>query len=308
MENNSASSNSSKSKSFNLLKMESNSASANSSKSKSFSLHNFAYDENVIIFYNKYKDDLEDILDILYEKLGNPTKSQILQENKLYPFDLVKNPIIIQDYSLICELFMDMIVLENLTINNCYIEINYFSKIKVKKDGKKNYDSMWVCNSQIAMILIDNKSIYYLKSESLEEGDNDYDIENISIISNFKSLEKVIKENKIIHSTKNDIIDINHILEEIDNKNPNSNPPLSFFLTGINALNFQKINDVSKVEVAKTIIPLPDSMAYIGKKGFFLYNKNIGMTMRILATFYKSKKCGLKNYFYINISYIKNII
>ena len=76
---------------------------------------------------------------------------------------------------------------------------------------------MWVCNNQIAMILVDNKSIYYLKSELVEENDEDYDIDNISIISNFKSLEKVIKANKIIYSTENDIIDINYILFEIDN-------------------------------------------------------------------------------------------
>ena len=167
---------------------------------------------------------------------------------------------------------------------------------------------MWVCNNQIAMILVDNKSIYYLKSESVEENDEDYDIDNISIISNFKSLEKVIKANKIIYSTENDIIDINYILVEIDNKNPNSNPPLSFFLSGINSVNFQKINDVSKVESLNNIIPLPDAMAYIGKKGFFLYNKNIGMTIRILTKFYMSKKSGLNNYFYINTYYIKNIV
>ena len=288
--------------------MESKSASANSSKSKSFTSHHFEYDENVIIFYNKYKDNLENILDILYEKLGNPAKSQNLQDNKLFPFGLSKNPIIIKDYSLKCELSINIIILKNLTIENCYIEINYFSKIKIKKDNKKNYESMWVCNNQIAMILVDNKSIYYLKSESVEENDEDYDIDNISIISNFKSLEKVIKANKIIYSTENDIIDINYILVEIDNKNPNSNPPLSFFLSGINSVNFQKINDVSKVESLNNIIPLPDAMAYIGKKGFFLYNKNIGMTIRILTKFYMSKKSGLNNYFYINTYYIKNIV
>ena len=247
-------------------------------------------------------------MDILYEKLGNPAKSQNLQDNKLFPFGLSKNPIIIKDYSLKCELSINIIILKNLTILNCYIEINYFSKIKIKKDNKKNYESMWVCNNQIAMILVDNKSIYYLKSESVEENDEDYDIDNISIISNFKSLEKVIKANKIIYSTENDIIDINYILVEIDNKNPNSNPPLSFFLSGINSVNFQKINDVSKVESLNNIIPLPDAMAYIGKKGFFLYNKNIGMTIRILTKFYMSKKSGLNNYFYINTYYIKNIV
>ena len=287
--------------------MKSNSSSANSSKSKSFSSHKFEYDENVIIFYNNYKDKLEDILDILYRKLGKPTLSQDLQDNKLFPFDLPKNPIIIEDYSLKCELDINIIKLKNDTIENCYIDIDYFSKIKVKKDDKSNYDLMWVCNNQIAMILVDNKTIYYSKKESLEENDNDYDIDNISIISNLESLEKVIKENKIIYSTKNDIIDINSISEEIDNKNHISNPDLSFFLTGINSVNFQEIIDASKVETLYNIIPLPDAMAYVGKKGFFLYNKNIGMTIRILTTFYTSKKSGLKNYFYININYIKNI-
>ena len=117
--------------------MESKSASANSSKSKSFTSHHFEYDENVIIFYNKYKDNLENILDILYEKLGNPVKYQNLQDNKLFPFGLSKNPIIIKDYSLKCELSINIIILKNLTIKNCYIEINYFSKIKIKKDKKK---------------------------------------------------------------------------------------------------------------------------------------------------------------------------
>ena len=167
---------------------------------------------------------------------------------------------------------------------------------------------MWVCNNQIAMMLVDNKSIFYSKSDSVKEIDNDYDIDNISIISNFESLEKAIKQNKIIYSTKNDIIDINYILEEIDNNNPNFDPPFSFFLTGVNSVNFQEINDVSKVENLKTIIPLTDAMAYVGKKGFFLYNKNIGMTMAILTNFYNSKKYGSKNYFYININYLKDLV
>lgn len=53
-------------------KKESNSANSSKSKSSNSSGKRFEYSEILINFYDNYKDDLEDILDILYNELGKP--------------------------------------------------------------------------------------------------------------------------------------------------------------------------------------------------------------------------------------------
>ena len=285
-------------------KKESNSANSSKSKSSNSSGKRFEYSEILINFYDNYKDDLEDILDILYNELGKPPLFQDLDSTESIKTKLIENPITIDKYSLKCEYSFDRILLKSYAFENCYLVIKYLGKVKAKIE---NYaKSMWVCNSEIAMLLLENKSIYYSKNEiSIEDEKND--IDNISLISNLTSLEKAIKENKIIYSTKKDIMDINSILIKIDEKNNNTHFDMSFILTGINSVNFQEIKDPFKVETLSTKIPLDDSIFSVGKLGYFLYNKNIGMTTQIISTFHSSKINGSTNYLYLNINYIKNL-
>jgi len=285
-------------------KKESNSANSSKSKSSNSSGKRFEYSENLVNFYNNYKDDLEDILNILYNELGQPPLFQDLDRSELIKSKLIENPITIDKYSLKCEYSFDRILLTSYSFENCFLIIKYLGKVRAKIE---NYaKTMWICNNELAMLLLENKSVYYSKNEISSEDEND-DIDNISIISNIKSLEKAIKENKIIYSTKKDIMDINSILKNIDEKNENNNFDMSFILTGINSVNFQEIKDPFKVETLYIKIDLDDSIFAVGKLGYFLYNKNIGMTTKIISTFHSSKINGSTKYLYLNINYIKSL-
>ena len=286
--------------------MKSNSS---SKSKKSYIFENFLVEQNEKNFFDNYKNDLEDIFEILYNKLGKlPESTNLIFNHKLIQ-KLISNPIKIKKHKLICKFLNEKIILESTKKENCSVEIKYLKKITIKNDT--NLNKVWICNKQIAILLLkEEKYIYIIKNEINEK---EYDMDDISLISNDESLEKAIKNQDIIYATKNDIINIDTIGNDIDdNKNFSilSYPyNMSFFLEGPNSMNFPKIKKKpSEIIKIATSINLEDSLRTDKNICYFLYNKKIGMTTKILSHFnyQKADNNEKRNYLYINVDLIKD--
>ena len=288
-------------------------SSSNSSKSKksSYIFEKCIIDENEKDFFNTYKDQLYEIFDLLYKKLGKPPENTDLLSNKKVMKKLSLNPIIINEYNLICKYSNKKIKLVCTQNENCYVEINFFTKMKtIIEQEIKNF---WICNNRIAILLLKDAKYIYIKN-SKKENEIEDDIDNISIFSNIDDFEEAIKNKYVIYATKDDIINIDIIGNNIDdNKNYDVSSDyydISFLLTGPNSMNFPKIKNPSNVKKQYTKISLDNGFSFYSKEnsGYFLYNKKIGMTTELLDYFNNEKASNTKkrNYFYINVNFIKD--
>ena len=258
----------------------------------------YKFKDNIMNFYNNYKDNLNVILNFLYEKLDGETEA--LDYIEIYHKIKLKS-ISIESFNLICEYIVNKIILKNTLVNNCYVDIKFLRKIQLKK-GKK-IEKIWACNNEIAMILIyTSKYIYYYRNENEDMlKDN---IENISFIGDFDSLDYAIRNNKIIYSTNKNIIERN-ILKT--NKYNTKKLDVNFFFKGINAYNFETKNMPNNYELLPVDINFSFSFLK-SNNNCFLYNSKIGMTLYILNEFYTDIIENKKNkFFYVNINYVKGM-
>ena len=258
----------------------------------------YKFKDNIMNFYNTYKDNLNVILNFLYEKLDGETEA--LDYIEIYHKIKLKS-ISIESFNLICEYIVNKIILKNTLVNNCYVDIKFLRKIQLKK-GKK-IEKIWACNNEIAMILIyTSKYIYYYRNENEDMlKDN---IENISFIGDFDSLDYAIRNNKIIYSTNKNIIERN-ILKT--NKYNTKKLDVNFFFKGINAYNFETKNMPNNYELLPVDINFSFSFLK-SNNNCFLYNSKIGMTLYILNEFYTDIIENKKNkFFYVNINYVKGM-
>ena len=107
-----------------------------------------------------------------------------------------------------------------------------------------------MCNKYLSMILTDNKYLYYSQTDKKIENEKENDIDDISIITSLDSLEEAIGNNRIIFSTKEEIIDLISIFNNIDKKNNNNNNiqlNMSYFLTGVMPIIFKKLKNLIKL-------------------------------------------------------------
>ena len=166
----------------------------NSSKSKSSYIsvfEKFKFKDDLINFYNEYKDKIQDILELIYQELGRPKINEKLHNNQDIINKLKTNPIVLKEYNLKCIYAFNKIQLLKISETNCCLEIKYFSKMHIKSDNNDNKE-LWVCNNHISMILADNKYLYYSKNDKIIENEKECDIDDISIITNFDCLEEGI--------------------------------------------------------------------------------------------------------------------
>ena len=284
--------------------MKSNSS---SKSKKSYIFEDFIIDQNENNFFNNYSEYLEDIFEILYKKLGKPPESTNLKLNSNTIQKLISNPINIDKYSLICKYSNEKIIFESTQKENWIVEIKYFSKIKI--ENYKNLKKVWIYNKQIPILLL-TEAKYICTSKKEIKKENEYDLDGISLISNIESLQNAIKNDNIIHATKNDIINIETIGNWIDNNNnfsKISNPyHMSFFLEGPNSMNFPKIENSSEVKKILTSIDLEDSLKFPRNLVNFLYNKKIGMSTHYCLILIKKKNIILSLIIYNLILYFKN--
>lgn len=89
--------------------------------------------------------------------------------------------------------------------------------MNIRNDNNDNKE-LWMCNKYLSMILTDNKYLYYSQTDKKIENEKEYDIDDISIITSLDSLEEAIGNNRIIFSTKEEIIDLISIFNNIDKK------------------------------------------------------------------------------------------
>lgn len=236
---------------------------------------------NIINFYNINKEYLIDIFTILLNEMLELT-ANINELNTL--FQQIKNhPIIIEEYKIICETAFNKIIIKNFKEINCYVPINCIQEIKIKNEKENNTKYITIFNYQLAMLLLStNKYIYCYKNEKDEEKENpiqnrdniDDNNDEISIISNVSTLAYEINKNKTIYTTDRDVYRIDQLIESINNRNNDLNDP-NFFINGINSYNFKELK---KIDFFYTNIDLSNSLV-IGKKGFFIYNKEIGLIL-----------------------------
>ena len=98
----------------------------NSSKSKSSDISvfkKFTFNAEIINFYNEYKDDIQDILEQIYQQLGSPKKNEFLFKNENIINKLKSNPITIEKYNLICKYDFKKVLLQKKNKTNCNLEI-----------------------------------------------------------------------------------------------------------------------------------------------------------------------------------------
>ena len=178
------------------------------------------------------------------------------------------------------------------------------------KSDNNDHKELLVCNKHISMILAENKYLYYSKSDKIIENEKEYDIDDISIITNFDSLEEAIGKNKIIYSTTEDIMVLNLICDNIDKKNDNIELSVKDFLTGVNACDFQKIEEPDKIDTLPSEISLIDAESLASHVGYFLYNKSIGLTIEILYSYFTSRRVSRYSakYFYFTVNFLKHAI
>lgn len=121
--------------------------------------------------------------------------------------------------------------------------------MNIRNDNNDNKE-LWMCNKYLSMILTDNKYLYYSQTDKKIENEKEYDIDDISIITSLDSLEEAIGNNRIIFSTKEEIIDLISIFNNIDKKNNNNNNiqlNMSYFLTGVMPIIFKKLKNLIKL-------------------------------------------------------------
>ena len=121
--------------------------------------------------------------------------------------------------------------------------------MNIRNDNNDNKE-LWMCNKYLSMILTDNKYLYYSQTDKKIENEKEYDIDDISIITSLDSLEEAIGNNRIIFSTKEEIIDLISIFNNIDKKNNNNNNiqlNMSYFLTGVMTIIFKKLKNLIKL-------------------------------------------------------------
>ena len=93
-------------------------SSNNSSKSKSNNsvFDKFKFKTELINFYNEYKDNLQDILNILYNELGRSKINEKLVNNSSIINKLELSPISIDKYNLQCMHDFNKVVLKKKRI------------------------------------------------------------------------------------------------------------------------------------------------------------------------------------------------
>ena len=138
--------------------MENKSNNSSKSKSNISVFDKFQFKNGLINFYNEYKDNLQDILNLVYNELGCPKINEKLINNSSIINKLKSGPIVIDKYHLQCMFDFNEVVLKKINNNNCNLKIKYFSKLKINNDEIDK--ELWVCNKHISIILADNKYIY----------------------------------------------------------------------------------------------------------------------------------------------------
>ena len=262
----------------------------------------FNLSKNIINFYETYKYNLQNIFEIFYNKI-----SKFFQDNNINELrqNIKNEPIKIEEFNLQCESLYNVIILKNTKKENCCIKIDFLEKITIKFENKNTVEELWAFNYQLSIILAStNKYIYFYINE--EEDNKNIDNNNISIISNIESIKEAIDNNKIIYSTNRDILNIKKIIEDIDKRDNNISDEKTIF-KGVNLYNFEEIKDiVEKIKKLPVDILLEEAIS-ISEYGYFIYNKNIGLTLKILEYFHSQQilKCEKEKYFYLNINRIK---
>ena len=262
---------------------------------------------NILNFYNTYKENLSDIFGKLFQEMLKLTPN--INEYSTLLTKIRNHPIIIEEYNIKCYASINEILITNYDKNNCFIPIDCIKIIKVKDDQLNTKREIFTFNYQLAMIILStNKYIYCYKNE---EGDknliqviqDDDNSDEISIISNACTLENEINKNKIIHTTNEDVYNINQLIERINFRNNDLGDP-NYFINGINSYNFRGMKNIENLG---TKIDLINSLS-TSKNGFFIYNKEIGLTLKLLDYLHieQVNKGKHEKYFYINIDIIGN--
>ena len=264
-------------------------------------------DSNTKEFYEYYKDCLNQIFDELLNIIGISE-----DESNDYIFSLWEKlkekdekKIVLEKYQLICIIETSHIYLKNIT-KNLELEMEYFKKIRLYRNNK--LEEHWSCNEAISMLICNKDKYIYIKKNNKKNSESKDDEDSAkSIISDLSELNYEIKNDHIIFSSNKSLFKVSDLKEEFNKKIENNN--IKFYLTGINACNFNSmLLDSKNVDILRSTFSLKNILINQNKNEklkYFLYNENIGLTFELLNLMESFKGDNSPNkIFYLNIDYI----
>ena len=261
----------------------------------------YEIDEDSEKFCRFYNDSINKIFEEIYKAIHSPEAENVNLIYILYQELLKIKKIEIKKYDLVCCIQINYVVLINEK-ENLYMNMTYFKKVELHKIDKN--EEIWVCNDDMAMLLLNKEQfLYYLKPKCLISDPNEDPCE-MMIISDLSLLNYVIMNNINIYSSDSPFYQLSDLKKEFEKKNEDIK--IQNYLKGIHSYNFKPVFCPERVKFLLGNINI-NNILKKNRNQFqnYLYNSKIGLTTEILIKIDSEK---IKNesikYLYINTNLI----